>query len=81
MPLDEYEEKMDEAMEIIGKIDEKDTQFIAIALSIKNNGIWSNDKHFDEQTKIKTYKTIDIINLLEKKSKTQDDEKEDNKKL
>jgi putative PIN family toxin of toxin-antitoxin system len=81
VPLDEYEEKMDEAMEIIGKIDEKDTQFIAIALSIKNNGIWSNDKHFDEQTKIKTYKTIDIINLLEKKSKTQDDEKEDNKKL
>lgn len=81
VPLYEYEEKMDEAMEIIGKIDENDTQFIAIALSIKNDGIWSNDKHFDKQTKIKTYKTIDIINLLEKKSKTQDNEKEDNKKL
>ncbi len=81
VPLDEYEEQMDEAMEIMGKIDEKDTQFIALALSIKNDGIWSNDKHFDEQTKIQVYKTIDIINLLEKKSKSQDDEKRDNKKI
>jgi len=81
VPFDEYEDQMDEAMEIMGKIDEKDTQFIALALSIKNDGIWSNDKHFDEQTKIQVYKTIDIINLLEKKSKSQDDEKQDNKKL
>jgi len=81
VPFDEYEDQMDEAMEIMGKIDEKDTQFIALALSIKNDGIWSNDKHFDEQNKIQVYKTIDIINLLEKKSKSQDDEKQDNKKL
>ncbi len=68
VPIDEYEGKMDEGMEIIGKIDEKDTQFIALALAIKNDGIWSNDKHFDKQEKIQVYKTIDIIDLLEKKS-------------
>ncbi|KKK68164.1 hypothetical protein LCGC14_2946810 [marine sediment metagenome] len=35
VPIDEYEKKMDEGMKIIGKIDEKDTQFIALALSIE----------------------------------------------
>ncbi len=52
----------------MGKIDEKDTPFIALALSIENDGIWFNDKHFDMQKKIKVYKTIDIINLLENKT-------------
>ena len=69
VPIDEYVEKMDEAMETIGKIDEKDTQFIALALSIKNDGIWSNDKHFNKQKKIHVYKTIDVLNLIEKQSK------------
>lgn len=78
VPIDEYEKKMDEAMEIISKIDEKDSQFIALALSIVNDGIWSNDKHFEKQEKIQVYKTVDIINLLDKKSKSQANEKEDN---
>ena len=39
VPIDEYENKMDEGMKIIGNIDEKDTQFIALALSIENDGI------------------------------------------
>ncbi len=69
VPIDEYEGKLDEGMNIIGEIDEKDTQFIALALSIKNDGIWSNDKHFDKQTKIQVYKTSHIVNLLEKHSK------------
>lgn len=59
---------MEEATKIMGKIDEKDIQFIALSLSIKNDGIWSNDKHFGEQAKIKVHKTIDIRNLLEKRS-------------
>jgi len=69
VPIEEYEKSMDEALKIMGKIDEKDTQFIALALSITNDGIWSNDKHFDEQKKIRIYKTIDILNHLEKISK------------
>ncbi len=68
VPIDEYEKKMDEGMKIIGKIDEKDTQFIALALSIENDGIWSNDKHFEKQEKIRVFKTMDILNLLEELS-------------
>jgi len=55
-------------MEIIGKIDKKDIQFIALALAIKNNKIWSNDKHFEKQKKIQVYKTIDIIDVLGEKT-------------
>jgi len=69
VPIDEYKNKLDDGMKIIGNIDEKDTQFIALALSIENDGIWSNDKHFERQKKIKIYKTIDILNLLENFSK------------
>ena len=68
VPIDEYEKKMDEGMKIIGKIDEKDTQFIALALSIENDGIWSNDKHFEKQEKIRVFKTMDILNFLEEPS-------------
>ncbi len=68
VPIEEYEKKMNEGMKIIGNIDEKDTQFIALALSIENDGIWSNDKHFQKQKKIKVFKTIDILNFLEKLS-------------
>ena len=45
-------------------IDEKDVQFIALALSIKNDGIWTNDKHFKKQNAIKILTTHDIIILL-----------------
>ena len=68
VPIEEYEKKMNEGMKIIGNIDEKDTQFIALALSIENDGIWSNDKHFEKQKKIKVFKTIDTLNLLEELS-------------
>ncbi|MBD3339630.1 MAG: hypothetical protein GF353_11005 [Candidatus Lokiarchaeota archaeon] len=66
VPIDEYKDQMDEALKTMNKIDEKDTQFIALAMSIKNDGIWSNDKHFDQQKKIRNYKSVDIINLLKK---------------
>ncbi len=69
VPIDEYEKKMDEGIKIIGNIDDKDTQFIALALSIENDGIWSNDKHFEKQKKIRVFKTIDILNFLEELSK------------
>ena len=69
VPIDEYGKKIKEGMKIIGNIDEKDVQFIALALSIENDGIWPNDKHFKEQQKIKIFKTIDILKFLEEISK------------
>lgn len=67
VPINEYSDKMNEAIKIMEKIDEKDSQFIALALSIKNDGIWSNDRHFEKQKEIQVFKTSDIINILDKK--------------
>lgn len=51
---------LEKAEDIIGKIDIKDVPFIALALAIENDGIWSEDSHFEEQDKIKVWKTEEI---------------------
>jgi predicted nucleic acid-binding protein len=56
-----YAHKITEARKIIGKIDEKDIPFLALALSFENDGIWTNDKHFLKQKKIRIQKTEDIL--------------------
>ena len=53
-----------EAFDIIGEIDEDDTIFFATALAY-NAVIWSDDKHFQKQDKIKILTTQDMIKLLE----------------
>jgi len=58
--------KIKEAEKIIGHLDPNDVTFIALALSLENNGIWSDDTHFQKQDKIKVYKTEDIVKLIEK---------------
>ncbi len=64
VPFNKYRQKLEKAMKIIGSIDEKDAPFIATALSIKNDGIWTNDKHFLRQNKIKIFSTSDMLNFL-----------------
>ena len=56
--------KFDEAKKIMDKIDPKDTPFLALALAVENDGIWSDDTHFEKQTKIKVWKTKDMIKFL-----------------
>jgi predicted nucleic acid-binding protein len=51
------------AFEIIGKIDSDDTMFIATALAF-NCPIWSEDKHFKKQNKIKIITTKDMVDYL-----------------
>ena len=59
-----YEENINEALEIMSDIDIKDTPYVALALSFKNEGIWSEDKGFFKQDKIKVWRTQDIIKEL-----------------
>lgn len=58
------ESKMEEAKEIMDSVDPDDTPFIALALAIENDGIWSGDKHFERQNKIKIWKTETLLKLL-----------------
>lgn len=50
------------ADEIIGKIDNKDIPYIALAT--ENDGIWTADKHFKQQKVIQIFTTKDILSKL-----------------
>lgn len=53
----------EKAEEIIGKIDMDDVQFFATALAF-NCPIWSDDKHFKMQDKIKVFTTKEIYFMI-----------------
>jgi len=63
---EEYKSKLEQADKIMGHIDIEDVDYIALALSIENGRIWSDDAHFQKQDKIKSYKTEDIVKIVEK---------------
>ena len=58
------ETKMKEAKKIMDPIDKDDTPFIAAALATKS-AVWSDDKHFEKQDKVKILKTKELIKLLQ----------------
>lgn len=62
----EYASYMQEATELLGKVDIKDVPFIALALAIQNDGIWSDDRDFESQNEIKIWKTENLVHHLEK---------------
>ena len=64
LPKSDIMDHIDDAKQIIGDIDIDDVTFIALALTIPNNGIWTEDKHFKKQDKIKIWSTKEILDLL-----------------
>jgi len=61
VPTEEIEKNWDEAKKIMEHIDEEDVVFIATALSLKDSIIWSDDRHFERQDKVKVLKTADMV--------------------
>lgn len=53
--------RMREAGGIMDRIDPADTPFIALALAVENDGIWSDDRHFAKQNAIRVWKTSDLL--------------------
>ena len=64
VPVERILEKYTEAERIMGKIDKDDVPFIALALSFHNDGIWSEDKHFFKQKKVKIWRTRDLLKII-----------------
>lgn len=71
---DTIEQKMEEAKQIMDSIDPDDTPFIAAALATGAD-IWSDDAHFDAQTKVEVWKTKDLIKLIQKNNDSSSGEK------
>ena len=56
--------KWREAEKIMGKIDRDDVPFVALALSFPNDGIWTEDKHFLRQDRVKVWRTRELLKLF-----------------
>lgn len=65
VPASEIKRNLKKADKIIGRIDPFDVPFVALCLSIENDGIWTNDKHFKNLKEIKVWKTSDILSMVE----------------
>jgi len=52
------------AEEIMVGIDRSDTTFVAAALSLRCDGIWSDDLHMKRQKKVKVWNTKEALGLL-----------------
>lgn len=63
-PIEEFESYLDQAYSIMKNIDVEDTSFLALALSIKCDGIWSNDSDFDKQGIVKVWKTHELKRII-----------------
>ncbi len=54
----------DEARKLMENIDINDAAFVSAAMAVKADYIWSNDRHFKQQSKIRVLTTEDIVKLL-----------------
>ncbi|MCD6248377.1 MAG: hypothetical protein J7J17_02890 [Hadesarchaea archaeon] len=41
--------------------DERDVPFLVLALSFPNDGIWSDDRHFQKQSLVKVWTTKELV--------------------
>lgn len=64
IPEEDVKSNMKEALNIMKDIDAKDTPFIAAALAMPNDGIWSHDRHFEKQDKVKMWLAKDLIKYI-----------------
>ncbi|MBI5389071.1 hypothetical protein HZB01_01690 [Candidatus Woesearchaeota archaeon] len=57
-------QKMADADKIMRDIDLNDSPILACALAIPNDGIWTEDKHFEKQGTVKVLKTKDMLRYI-----------------
>ena len=62
--LETYQDKMGEADKIIGHIDKDDVQYIALALALEADGIWSYDSGIKKQSTIEVFSTGALATLI-----------------
>jgi predicted nucleic acid-binding protein len=66
IPTEVVKSHLDEAKLIMQKIDPNDVVFIAAALAFRNAVIWSDDKDFERQKKVRVVKTRDFARVFVK---------------
>jgi predicted nucleic acid-binding protein len=64
VPDNDIKLKMPEAIKIMEKIDINDAPILACALAIRNDGVWTEDRHFEKQDKVRMWKSAELLNYL-----------------
>ena len=64
IPQDAIRGKLEEAKEIMQKIDEKDVVFIATALIFDGSSVWTDDKGFKLQNRVPVKTTSEILKSI-----------------
>ncbi len=64
VPEEQIKGHIEEANKLLGKADPDDVVFLATAFSIGNSKIWSDDSHLEKQSKMRVFKTKDIVKLF-----------------
>lgn len=65
IPKENFLHKIPQANALIGQIDKGDVPFLALALSMFSDGIWTeNVKHFTVQTKVKVWTTLELMKFV-----------------
>ena len=65
VPMQDFASFYPTALELMKNIDETDAPFIALALSFENDGVWTNDVHFERQQKVRIWSTDELMAELE----------------
>ncbi|PWB51923.1 MAG: putative toxin-antitoxin system toxin component, PIN family [Candidatus Methanoperedenaceae archaeon] len=63
-PKEEYADFYEQAQEIMKDVDPDDAPFLALAMKTRVDGIWSEDKGFQQQSHVKVYTTKDLSGYI-----------------
>jgi predicted nucleic acid-binding protein len=66
VPFKEFKDNYMEAFKIMSEVDPDDTTFLALGLTLKVDGIWTEDNDFNNQKILKVYSTKDLLEMMEK---------------
>ena len=64
VPDEKINTYMKEAINIMKDIDERDAPIVACALAVSNEGIWTEDKHFKQQNKVRVWTTEELSKYI-----------------
>lgn len=66
IPTEEIEETLEESKKIMQHIDPNDVAFLAAAMAYPDSIIWSDDRHFEKQKKVRVVKTEQLFRMFYK---------------
>lgn len=66
----EYEAEMERAEELLRGRDPKDVPYVALALALYAEGIWSEDRGLVSQPAFRVFRTSDLVHMAERDQRT-----------